>query len=535
VLALAVTGVVAAALPHVVQYLDAELRRAFALAIRQRLSAAMGRVQGLARHEDKEFHKRLTDAAEAGPSGPVEVLTNTLGVLQGMATVAAFVGTLGVINPWMLLIVLAAAVPTLRAELVLSRARAQTLARLVATAERERVYARLMVSLEAAKEVRLYGLEGLFAGRMIAEMRRVDAGHRIADRRELLVQVLLGGVGAAIAGGGLFWAGSAASVGALSVGDVSVFVAAIAGVQAAMVVAIAGWGQTYHALLLFGHVWAVMNVEPDLPEGPRRPVPELYTGIEFQDVWFRYADHLPWVLRGASFTLRAGCTTAMVGRNGSGKSTVVKLLCRFYDPTHGSIRWDGVDLREFDVDDLRRRIGAVFQDFMRYELSAAENIAVGDVNSLYDRPRVRDAASWAGVYPTLAGLPRGFDTLLTPVEVTGEPGDDAGAVALSGGQWQRVALARAMFRRGNSVVILDEPSSGLDPQAEHELHQRLRELRAGRTSLLISHRLNTVRDADAVVVLAGGSVVESGTHRDLVSRGGRYADLFNLQAIGYQP
>jgi ATP-binding cassette subfamily B protein len=535
VLMLAVTGVLAAALPHVVQYLDAELRRAVAVTIRRRMSAAMRGLQGLARHEDRDFHGRLTRAAEVGPAGPADVLTSSLGVFQGVACVAAFLATLGVINHWMLLIVLAAALPTLRAEVALCRARARTIARLAGSAQREKAYAQLMVSLEAAKEVRLYGLESLFAGRMIGEMSRIDTGHRSADRRELVAQVLLGAVGAAIAGAGLFWAGGSASVGILSVGDVSVFVAAIGGVQGGLAVAIGGWSHAHHALMLFSHVWEVLNTEPDLPSaGPTRPVPELYTGIEFRDVWFRYADHLPWVLRGASFTLRAGCATAMVGRNGSGKSTVVKLLCRFYDPTHGSIRWDGIDLREFDIEELRSRIGAVFQDFMRYELSAAENIAVGDVAAMDDRQRVVESASWAGVYPALAALPAGFDTMLSQVNGGTEDEQDAAAV-LSGGEWQRVALARAMFRRGNSMVILDEPSSGLDPQAEHELQQRLRDLRAGRTSLLISHRLNTVRDADAVVVLSGGTVVESGTHRDLVSRGGRYADLFNVQAIGYGP
>jgi ATP-binding cassette subfamily B protein len=422
---LAVGGVAAAALPQLLQYLDAELSRAFTVATRQRLYAAVGRLRGLARHEDPEFQTRLSLATEVGPSGPAEVLTSSIGVLQGAAMAAGFLSALAVVNPWMLLVVLAAAAPTLRAELVLSRHRARMITQLGHAARREHFYAQLISSVEAAKEMRLYGLDGLFGARMVTELRRVDAGYRAADRRELRAQALLGGLGAMVAGGGLAWAVAAASRGELSIGDVSVFVAAVAGVQGGLSVAISGWAQAHHALLLFGHYQHIVQAEPDLAvPGAGRPVPGLRTGIEFRDVWFRYADDLPWTLRGASFTLAAGAATALVGANGAGKSTVVKLLCRFYDPTAGAILWDGVDLRELDVDGLRRRIGAVFQDFMHYELSAAENIAVGDVAALDDRERVARAAAWAGVAEAVEALPRAYDTMLTRIYMSADVGDD---------------------------------------------------------------------------------------------------------------
>ena len=532
---LALGGVAAAALPQLVQYLDAELRRAFGLATKKRLYGAVGRMRGLARHEDPAFHTRLSLATEVGPTGPAEVLTSTLGVIQGVAMAAGFLAALAAVNPWMLLVVLVAAVPTLQAELALSRGRARMVGELGHAARREHFYAELIASVDAAKEVRLYGLDGLFAARMVAELRRVDAGHRAADRRELRAQALLGVLGAVVAAAGLVWAVAAAGRGDLTVGDVSVFVAAVAGVQGGLSTAVGGWGQAHHALLLFSHYQHIVRAEPDLPVlGPGRPVLALTRGIEFRDVWFRYADDLPWVLRGVSFTVSAGSATALVGSNGTGKSTIVKLLCRFYDPTRGSVLWDGVDLRELPVDALRRRIGAVFQDFVRYELSAAENIGVGDVDSVDDRGRIVDAAKWAGVAPALDALPRGYDTMLTRVWMGPDTGDDpVTGVVLSGGQWQRLALARAVFRRDSALVVLDEPSAGLDAEAEHELHERLRELRAGRTSLLISHRLNTVRDADRIVVLADGAVAESGGHAELMARDGRYAELFRLQAGGY--
>jgi ATP-binding cassette subfamily B protein len=213
---------------------------------------------------------------------------------------------------------------------------------------------------------------------------------------------------------------------------------------------------------------------------------------------------------------------------------LVKLLCRFYDPTRGAILWDGVDLRDIPVADLRRRMATVFQDFMAYDLTAAENIAVGDLTALDDPARVADAARRAGCDATLTALPAGYATMLSRTfdPMYGE--DPTSGVLLSGGQWQRVAIARALLRDDADLLVLDEPSSGLDAEAEHEIHQRLGEHRRGRTSLLISHRLSTVRDAGTIAVLDGGTIVERGSHAALMAEGGLYARLFSLQASGYR-
>lgn len=225
---------------------------------------------------------------------------------------------------------------------------------------------------------------------------------------------------------------------------------------------------------------------------------------------------------------------ALVGHNGSGKSTIVKLLCRFYDPTKGAILWDGVDIREFAPEGLRGRIGAVFQDFMSYDFSAADNIALGDLAAMGDRARIEAAAGTAGAHRTLAGLPRGYETLLTRMFLSeSDRADERTGVVLSGGQWQRVALARAFLRESRDLMILDEPSAGLDAEAEHDIHTRLRGIRSGRASLLISHRLGAVRAADVIVLLQDGVVAERGTHDELVAAGGTYARLFSIQAQGY--
>jgi ATP-binding cassette subfamily B protein len=230
----------------------------------------------------------------------------------------------------------------------------------------------------------------------------------------------------------------------------------------------------------------------------------------------------------------AGTAVAVAGRNGAGKSTIVKLLCRLYDPTRGAILWDGVDLRELDVSSLRDRCGVLFQDFMAYDLSAAENIAVGDLSQMDDRAAIEAAAVRAGAHDALVQLPDGYRTMLTRTYFGEQDREDpATGVVLSGGQWQRVALARTILRQRRDLLILDEPSSGLDARAESEVHRQVTAYRQGGTSVLVSHRLGAVRTADTIVVLDDGRIVEQGPHRRLVSDGGLYADLFALQAEGY--
>ncbi|WP_433334473.1 ABC transporter ATP-binding protein [Spirillospora sp. CA-294931] len=536
VVLLALAGVALAFLPEVMQYVEAELRRAIDLTARGRLYAAVARMPGLRRFEDPRFHDRLALAAEAGPTGPSDVVSGGLGGAQGLLTLGGFLVTLAVLNPWLLLPVVLAGLIALHGQLRLSRFRAEMMLELGHSTRREFFYAQLLTSVSAAKEVRLYGLGDLFGVRMIGELRRINDGHRRLGRRELLVQGLHGVLGALVAGAGLVWAVGAARSGRLTVGDVSMFILAAAGVQGGLTIVIHSVGRTHEAMLLFEHYRFVVGAGSDLPETKAslgvRPLAE---GVEFRDVWFRYGDDLPWALRGVDLTIPAGRATALVGPNGGGKSTLVKLLCRFYDPTRGAVLWDGVDLRDLPVAELRRRIGTVFQDFMAYELSAAENVAVGDLTALDDLGRLREAARRAGCDENLTALPRGYDTMLSRTFDPMDRDDPGTGVLLSGGQWQRVAIARALLRADADLLVLDEPSSGLDAEAEHDLHRRLRAHRQGRTSLLISHRLSTVRDADSIVVLSNGTVTEQGPHTALLAQNALYAHLFTLQASGYRP
>jgi ATP-binding cassette, subfamily B, bacterial len=535
VAALVGVGVVVGVLPAVRGHLRSRMLREVAMLSMDRLYAAMDRLTGIGRLENPTFRDELRLAQQSGRSGPGQVVDDALGGAEAAITLCGFLGLLIGVHLGLAVVVLAAAVPALLIQIRLNRNRAAMMWGISGHARREAYYGDLLTSLPAAKELRLLRLGGLFRSRMRSEMAYANDAQGRQDRRELGAYAGLAALTAVIAGAGLLWGVAQVAAGRLTIGDLTVLAAAIAAVQMSAQALVQRIGSAHHAVLLFGHYRALEAAAPDLPvPAAAAAIAGLTQGIELTDVWFRYAPDKPWVLRGVTFSIPYGQTVALVGLNGAGKSTLIKLLCRFYDPTLGTIRWDGRDIRRMRVEELRARIGAVFQDFMQYDLSAAENVGIGDVATLGDLERASGAARLAGVHDTLQALPRGYETLLsnTYYDQADRENPETG-VLLSGGQWQRVAMARAFLRDELDLMILDEPTSGLDAQAEHELHRRLRERRAGRTSVLISHRLGTVRDADLIVVLADGKVTESGRHDELLAVDGGYARLFRLQATGY--
>jgi ATP-binding cassette subfamily B protein len=506
--------------------------RTTSLAAQDRLYRTVNGFAGLGRFEDPEFLDRLRMAQQCGQATPGQILTTALGLFRTTVTLVGFAFSLLLISPPIAGLVLLGGIPTLVGELRLAGARVRTTVDVSRLERREVFYGMLLANVQAAKEIRLFRLGDHFRARMKRDRMSINGLLLRMDRRTLLTQGGLAVLAAGIAAVGLLWAVRGAAAGTLSIGDVSVFVAAVAAVQSGAGALAIGLAVCHEHLLVYGHYRDVVRVGPDLPQVPGTLEP-LRRGIELSDVWFRYSADHPWILRGVTLTIGRGRSLALVGVNGAGKSTLVKLLCRFYDPTRGTIRWDGVDIRQVPIDVLRARMSAIFQDFMRYDVSAAENIGLGDLTAGTDA--LVAAARLAGIDETLSALPNGYDTMLTRLFT--EHADPAGTrgcgVVLSGGQWQRVALARALVRDRRDLLVMDEPSSGLDAEAEYEIQARLREHAAGQTTLLITHRLGAVRDADAIAVLHDGVVAEYGDHHTLMAADGHYARLFAMQAEGY--
>jgi ATP-binding cassette, subfamily B, bacterial len=508
-------------------YLSSELERRLALTVKLELYRKIGSLEGLAPFETPRFQELLQLVASRAQFGPIQQISTLTSLIQAGSTLAGFLVLLLGLSPWLAGAVFLAALPQFYMQIKLSRGRYETVFSTSGGEVRAMYYGHLLCGLEFAKELRLFGLGDYFLRAFRATAETIHAAQRRQQGREARWQVALAtqtGVVSAISLLVVIWQAFAARI---SLGDIALYTSAIASIQGALLMLAVGLAELDEQGLFFTQYRALMALPQPLKLAERpQTVPVLMNGIEFRDVSFRYSEDSPWVLRHVDLRIEAGQSLALVGLNGAGKTTVVKLLTRCYDPTEGQILWDGIDLRAFEPKDLRRHIGAIFQDFTRYALSARENIGLGDVAHLDDEQRIRQAARAAQANTIIERLPEGYATILS--RWVGE----GAHVELSGGQWQKIALAR-MFMRAAEVLILDEPAAALDAEAEFELCQHFEELVAGRTSILISHRFSTVQLADRVAVLDAGRITEYGTHEALLALGGTYARLYRMQADRY--
>ena len=479
----------------------------------------------LAHFEDSEFYDKMSQARSQASSRPLSLITRTFGLCQSALTLLTFSGLLWRFSGWAVLVLIVAAIPSFIAETRFSE-HAFRLFRWRSPETRQQHYLETLLAREDyAKEVQLYQL-----GAVLLQRYRDIFNLLYQEDRNLTIKkgwwgYLLGLLSTVAFYTAYAWIVIEAIAGVITLGEMTMYLVVFRQGQSTFASALTSIGGMYEDNLYLANLYEFL--EQPMPQSQGRITRgTIQEGIRFENVSFSYPGSQQPVLNNISLHLPLGEKLAIVGENGSGKTTLIKLLTNLYTPTSGRILLDGVDLNDWDVDVLRRRIGVIFQNFVQYQFTVGENVGVGDVEHLDDRQEWDIAANKGMAKPFIDVLPQGFDTQLGKWFKGGQE--------LSGGQWQKIALARAFMRSDADILILDEPTAAMDAEAEMNIFNHFRALTQDRMVVLISHRFSTVRMADKIIVMANGQIIEQGSHEQLLEADGRYAHLFSLQAAGYQ-
>ena len=480
----------------------------------------------LSQFEDSEFYDKMTNARREASSRPLSLVNRTFGLVQNALSLLTYGALLINFSAWAVVVLILAAVPAFVAETRFA-GQAFRLFRWRAPETRQQRYLETLVAREDfAKEVKLYQLGEMLLGRYRSLFDQLYGEDRDLTIKRGFWSYLLGLLSTATFYIAYAWIVIETVVGRISLGDMTMYLTVFRQGQTTFSSALTSIGGMYEDNLYLSNLYEFLEEEVPIRYGRAIKGTNPQDGIRFENVSFTYPGSTTPALKSISLHLKPGEKLAIVGENGSGKTTLIKLLTRLYTPESGRILLDGLNLEEWDLDELRRRIGVIFQNFVRYQFTVGENIGVGDVEKLEDEKAWEIAAEKGMAQPFIERLPDGFTTQLGRWFKNGQE--------LSGGQWQKIALSRAFMRNSADILVLDEPTSAIDSQAEYEIFDRFRNLTKDKMVVLISHRFSTVRMADKIVVIEQGEVLETGTHEELLQANGRYATLFSLQAQGYR-
>lgn len=482
----------------------------------------------LEQFEDSVFYDKL-ERARQQTTGRTILLSQVMSQVQDLISIAFLLTGLLAFNPWLILLLLISIIPAFLGESHFN-SRNYALSRSQTPERRELDYLRYLgASDETAKEVKIFGLSGFITDRF-----KTLSDRFYTDNKKLAVKRSVWGTFFSIIGSAGYYAAYIFIIyqtvtGKTSVGNLTFLAGSFRQLSSLMETMLGRFTSVSQGAIYLNDFIEFFEIRPNVvTTAVQKPLPfpnPILQGFTFDNVGFKYRNSPNWANRHLSFTLKPGEKLALVGENGAGKTTLVKLLARLYDPTEGRILLDGIDLKNYDLAELRQNLGIIFQDYLRYQMTFAQNIAVGNISEIGNQAKIEQAAEQSLAALLIPKLPGKYEQWL------GRRFNEG--IELSGGEWQKVALARA-YMKDAQVLILDEPTAALDARAEYEIFQRFAELTRGKSAVLISHRFSTARLADRILVLDKGQLLEAGTHEELINLNGRYAELFQLQAKGYQ-